>query len=34
MGILKPMIRGDSVHGQKWIYEDYLRLFADDAPVA
>ena len=34
MGILKPMIRGGSVYGQKWIYEDCLRLFADDAPVA
>jgi len=28
--ILKPMKTGESVYGQKWMYEDYLGLFADD----
>jgi len=29
MDILKPLIKGDAVYGQKWVYEDYLRLFGD-----
>jgi Fic family protein len=31
MAILKPMKAGDKVYGQKWIYEDYIGLFGDDA---
>jgi len=27
MGILKPMIPGDAVYGQKWVYSDYVELF-------
>ena len=30
MQILKPMKQGDSVYGQKWIYDDYLALFRDE----
>jgi Fic family protein len=30
MQILKPMIEGDSVYAQKWIYSDYIALFNKD----
>ena len=30
MQILKPMIEGDSVYGQKWVYNDYIALFNKD----
>jgi len=30
MQILKPMIKGDSVYSQKWIYSDYIALFDDN----
>ena len=30
MQILKPMIEGDSVYGQKWVYNDYFALFNKD----
>jgi len=30
MHILKPMIKGDSVYSQKWIYSDYIALFDDN----
>ena len=29
MQILKPMKTGDSIYGQKWIYEDYIILFTE-----
>jgi len=29
MQILKPMVTGDSVYAQKWIYSDYIALFSD-----
>ena len=30
MGILKPMLKGDNVYGQKWVYTDYINLFLED----
>jgi len=30
MNILKPMKSGESVYGQKWIYSDYIALFAEE----
>jgi len=30
MEILKPMKPGDSVYGQKWIYNNYFALFSED----
>jgi Fic family protein len=30
MKILKPMVEGDSVYAQKWIYNDYISLFNDN----
>ncbi|MDR0496621.1 MAG: Fic family protein [Treponema sp.] len=30
MGILNPLLPGDNVYGQKWIYTDYIRLFVED----
>ena len=29
MGILSPMLQGDNVYGQKWIYTDYINLFEE-----
>ena len=31
MGILNPIVQGDNVYGQKWIYTDYINLFSEDA---
>jgi Fic family protein len=33
MGILRPLISGEKVYGQKWVYADYLHLFDDDISV-
>ena len=30
MGILNPLLKGENVYGQKWIYTDYLNLFVED----
>ena len=33
MGILNPLQQGDNVYRQKWIYTDYISLFAEDEPI-
>ena len=30
MGILEPVKSGDKSYAQKWIYKEYLNLFAED----
>jgi Fic family protein len=30
MDILKPMKQGDTVYGQKWLYDDYIKLFVEN----
>jgi len=30
MSILNPLIKGDNIYGQKWIYTDYMKLFDED----
>ena len=33
MDILSPLLQGDNVYGQKWIYTDYINLFIKDDPI-